>query len=242
MKIIKKTIRMLWVSTVLLGAGAAIMGMSATSANAVIIDWVDWTSAGTNTANGTLAAGTVGVTYSGPYQFFQNGVSGNTTNYWTEGTPAPYTNNAVVGNAPTAAEGIALTQPGSKTVTFSQPVVNPLFAFNSWNGGSQSIDFGTPATILSTGQGYWGIGTIAPAFGGNGWVTTGGEPHGVVQLAGTFSSFTFTDTQNENWHGFTVGIERVADPGSTIPEPATMLLLGSGLVGLAGFRRKLRKG
>nr|WP_321465666.1 PEP-CTERM sorting domain-containing protein [uncultured Desulfobulbus sp.] len=205
------------------------------SANAGHIDWVDWTSSGNKSAQGTLAGGTIAVTYNGEWSFVQTGAG---TNYWTEGSPAPYTGNSVVDNAPTPAEGIALSTAGTKTITFSQAVLNPVFAFNSWNGNS--IDFGTAITILSTGQGYWGSGSIALAADGKGWNWISGEPHGVLQLTGTFTSITFTDTLNENWHGFTIGIEGVAPPNNPVPEPTAMLLFGTGLAGLAavGRRRK----
>lgn len=60
------------------------------------------------------------------------------------------------------------------------------------------------------------------------------------QLDGTNFSYTAAGLGTE-WAQIPLkGYEN--DPGQVVvPEPATMLLLGSGLIGLAGFRRKFRK-
>ena len=58
----------------------------------------------------------------------------------------------------------------------------------------------------------------------------------MIEVPGTFSSISFTHT-SENWHGFTVGVTGEAVP---VPEPASLLLLGTGLVGAVRAARKRR--
>ena len=67
-------------------------------------------------------------------------------------------------------------------------------------------------------------GDAAGLYGGIG--STGG-----VILSSIFTDFT--GFFSSDWSSF-----GVSDTGTPVPEPVTMLLLGSGLIGLAGFMRK----
>ena len=153
------------------------------------------------------------------------------TDYWAAQV-ADYTDGAV--NRPTGSDIIALNAGGQKVVTFSQAVINPFFAFSSWNGNT--VDFSAPFTIVGQGCGHWGCGTFVPNVGNTGF-TGSGEVHGVLQFQGTFTSISFTDV-SENWHGFTVGAEGVST--GAVPEPATwaMMILGFGAAGAMLRRRR----
>lgn len=216
-------------------AGVALAGLfTAWGAQAAPVSWTDWTSQSTaaSTVSGSLQVGatTVGVTYSGLYAFAQT--SGG-TNYWIPS--APYT-SATVSNPPPDPDIIALGTGGTKTITFSQAVVDPILALVSWNGNV--TDFGTAIDVLSEGAGYWGSGTFAVNGAGTGF-TGMGEAHGTIRLPGTFTSITFTDT-TEYWHGFTIGVAGLAGPPTGVPAPAPLGLLAAGLLALAGVRRATR--
>jgi len=175
--------------------------------------------------------GSTSVGYRGDVTFAQ---LGSGTNYWTEGSPAPYTGNALVDNAPTASELIALSHSGIvNTVTFSQAVVNPIMAIVSQGRPTLpvSYDFDTPFTLLSEGQGYWGDGTYSL---GAGDVLIGNELHAVIQFSGTISSISWVAGPDEYWHGFTMG--------AVVPEPHSILLLGIGVLAFVLRRRTSHSG
>lgn len=219
-------------------ASIALATLAHAPARAATIAWTDWstTAIGATTATGVLDVnGTpVTVTYSGPaIHFGQDGSTGNTTNYFNPATPYL---SSLVENAPPAAEMLALNLGGTVTISFSQPIEDFFIALVSWNGNT--VDFGTPIEIVSTGTGFWGTGTAQLNAEGDGFLGLG-ELHGVIQLPGEFSSITFTHT-SESWHGLTFGVLGLSDDPDPdpVPEPATLLLLGLGLMGLGWTRRR----
>jgi hypothetical protein len=150
-----------------------------------------------------------------------------------------------VGNAPPTGtnDSIQLFGGGTvvDTITFSAPVINPILAI--WSLGqppSFFAQFVFPASEPFTIEG----GGPNASFGGASIFAggtcpanaiCGAEGNGVVQFNGTFSQITWTNPVREVYYTFTVG---ATGPGSAVPEPASLFLLGSGLLGLAVIRRR----
>ncbi len=219
-------------------AAATLLACSASAAMASNVDWASWSGTqGGTIVNGSLDVGgtPISVTYSGvAFEFVQTNGSG--TNYWSP--TAPYLSPAV-DNAPPTSDIIALTQAGTSVITFSQAVVNPLIALVSWNAAQVTFGGGDDqqtynVQYLSAGCGFWGCGTFSNTTASH--FDGAGELHGVVQLLGTYTSISFTDSVTENWHGLTIGVSGGVAP---VPLPPGAWLLGSAMAALAWRRRRV---
>jgi hypothetical protein len=219
----KRTLRFL---SCLVVTSLSLMVMSSARAVDTVV-WTDWTDGapgapgfadGTLDINGTI----VDVDYDGEVAFLQT--SGG-TDYWE---PSASYLSPTVTNRPTGTDIIALSTATSKTITFSEPITNPLFAVVSLNGNGYRFD--RDFEILSAGCGFWGCGTLTKQEPGGGIfeLIGSGEPHGVIEFQGTFSSISWTSLTNEFWNGFTIGVR-----GLAIPEPASLAFLSCSAVALA---------
>jgi hypothetical protein len=188
--------------------------------------WVDWTGSDLDSGSGFECTGTIAtspvvtVTYSNPQGIAFYQPTGG-ADYWRGGdsTTSPYT-SFYVENRPTGTDIIALRNAGSQTLTFSQEIVNPIFAFVSLNGNGYGFD--QDFEILSYSGldgrvcGYWGCGGVYKAVVDVGGVIEyqlnciSGEPHGTIRFLDSFSTLTWRSQSNENWNGFTLGVSGTA--------------------------------
>ena len=246
------------------------LALLAGGASAAPIYWTDWTGTDQDPGNGFIGSGTittptstVAVTYTNPQGIAFYQTSGGQY-YYSNGTDgpngtSPYTSTQV-DNRPPTTDIIALRYRGSQTLTFSQAIANPVFAYVSLNGNGYAFD--QDFDILSVGGvdgnacGYWGCGTsykqIVTVNGVTEYQLLGtGEPHGTLRFTGTFDTVSWRSLSDENWNGFTVGVQGTAvefctaNPNApecnptSVPEPASLILLGIGFGGLVlGRRRK----
>jgi PEP-CTERM motif len=232
---------------------AGCLMISALPAHADTIDWTSWTSStgGTNsnpagaagTATGTLNG--ITVTYSGQLQGLQSNYPSWNSSAFTSPT---------IGNAPPPGNGAIQMEGASsynETITFSSAITDPVFAIWSLGQGGEQAEYifqvkDNSVTLVAGGSSSEYGGSSISVNGSNilgatGETVTGNEGNGVVQIAGTFTTITFTTPEYEDYYDFTVGQNvTAATLGATpTPEPGSLSLLGLGLAAVAGIRRKL---
>ena len=209
----------------LLGLAAAWSGSALAAVN-----WIDWSTVNSGTLN--TGSGTTSVTLTGSTPasltngdyYYNNANTGYTAASGTYGGLNPTDMLQVINSSSYTINfgGASILNPYLALVSIGQTGLPVTYTFTGPNGAA-------PVSVVSYGSNYWGYGSYTV----NGNQFTGREYNGILQLAGSFTSLTVTTNPGENWHGFNIGVSTTA-----VPEPATMALMGLGLVGIGAIRRR----
>lgn len=206
--------------------------------NAAVVSWVDWSYIDPERTSFNGVVNGVDVSFTGDYYDFHYPVSGGSTNFWEHPSSVAantYSASPLVDNAPPDSDVIVMREAGTRTITFSQPVDNPVMSIVSMGRSTIPVQyqFNTGFNILSVGPGTFdpnGNGTLTKLSSN---VLQGVEGHGLIQFTGTYTSISWDVNVFEDFHGIQIGIG-----SSVVPVPAAVWLFGSGLLGLIGIARR----
>jgi len=171
---------------------------------------------------GTIATpqGNVGVSITGPLLAVRG--ANNAGLYWNGG----YWMGGGVDNYPGFEEDFIIRDPGSFTISFDSPVVNPVIAI-------YSLGAGDPIVNLTFAQSFSIVPTdLSIGLSAVGLVLTGEEGWGIIRFSGTLSQISFSSDVEELYSSYQIGAD------ASTPEPSAFILAGAGLGGLAAIRRR----
>jgi len=208
-----------------------ILSLGLVAAPVEAVQWTQWTESGAGNAGatGNIAGPGVTVTVDGPLTYGQTSVPSPATWWSYLGTPwQAFETNP---NRPPDS-GIVAPSAGVHSITFSRPVkgvwLNVLSLGQTFSDYYVRWSFDRPFEVLGHGLSYYGDGDLFDA-GRN--VLEGHEGSGVVYFSGRLDKLTFSMDREENWSGFTVGIDAV-------PEPATWGLMLAGFAQIGWMMRR----
>jgi hypothetical protein len=172
---------------------------------------------------------TLDFTYSG--EFYGNGASATgfltVTDVTVIPNPSPGFVEAILPNPDISALSMTITDASSGNGTFSLADFKSLF----WDTGGVKLDFSKELVGQPTLIDPWGS-----PFGHGGDFTLMGQPGTTAPYGANY--FTLVTGSGE---GDWILLTSMRARGASVAEPATMLLLGSGLLGLWAFRKKFKK-